>query len=201
MASPPNDEPNFHRHLLATREQRAAHERLRYRCRLDRCIEILGGKCVECGSIERLQIDHVDPSTKSFTLSRGMNRPWPEILTELTKCQLLCFDHHKSKSLRESTGPRNHGTWAAYTRGKCRCQICLDFFNQYRRDRRAVLGRSSEVERTALARDTSVRIRASLPNTRYATDAEVQASAARMIEKHGKSLRALAEYDMHGGEQ
>ena len=29
-------------------------------------VQRLGGKCARCGSIENLQVDHVDPRTKKF---------------------------------------------------------------------------------------------------------------------------------------
>jgi 5-methylcytosine-specific restriction endonuclease McrA len=62
-------------------------------------IEHLGGKCVKCGTTEKLEIDHIDPATKvaseiwSWSLERR--------LAELAKCQLLCNDHHKVKSLED----------------------------------------------------------------------------------------------------
>jgi hypothetical protein len=37
--------------------------------RRKRLIEMLGGKCARCGSAESLEFDHIDPSTKKFTIS------------------------------------------------------------------------------------------------------------------------------------
>lgn len=101
-------------------------------------VEYLGGRCVKCGTIEKLEFDHINPITKSFTITKFLTqKPWEEVLAELRKCQLLCENCHKEKTLAEQTGSREHGTWAAYRRGKCRCDVCRDFFNAYRREWRS----------------------------------------------------------------
>lgn len=59
-----------------------------------------GKRCAKCGSIDRLEIDHIDPATKvansiwSWTETRRT--------AELTKCQVLCHDCHKKKTAQES---------------------------------------------------------------------------------------------------
>lgn len=53
--------------------------------------------CKECGSTVRLELDHIDPSTKvnnciwSWSKSRQQS--------ELNKCQVLCHDCHLKKSI------------------------------------------------------------------------------------------------------
>ena len=47
-------------------------------------IKMLGGKCVDCGTTENLQFDHIDPSKKSFNISCVLSE---RMLTELEKCQ------------------------------------------------------------------------------------------------------------------
>lgn len=42
-----------------------------YHDRRKDAIEYLGGKCVLCGSVENLQFDHIDRSTKKYELSKG----------------------------------------------------------------------------------------------------------------------------------
>lgn len=103
----------------------------------------LGGKCVQCGSTEKLEIDHINPEEKSFTLTDYTLQPWWKTVKELKKCQLLCKKCHKEKSDTYQTGPREHGTWAAYNRGKCRCEVCKAFVAAYQRERRANLEKSS----------------------------------------------------------
>lgn len=62
----------------------------------------LGGKCAWCGSTERLQYDHIDRKTKSFTISpRGFDVGFAKFKVEIDKCQLLCFPCHVEKSRQE----------------------------------------------------------------------------------------------------
>lgn len=99
-------------------------------------LDYLGGKCVVCGATENLQFDHIDPSTKSFTISARPDCILETLLDELDKCQLLCAQHHKEKSSRESFARVTHGKyWAAY-HWKCQCELCLSFKKKNRADRR-----------------------------------------------------------------
>ena len=112
-------------------------------------IDYLGGKCVVCGTTESLEIDHIDPSTKSFVLNgNNLNWAWETLLPEIHKCQLLCRSHHIEKSAKEASErtpwnkgktqdgkirPENeHGNWYTYDVLKCRCQECKDWKRLYR---------------------------------------------------------------------
>lgn len=64
-------------------------------------LEKLGGKCVECGSTEALEFDHIDPSTKSFNISAGYHKPKEVLENELSKCQILCNKCHIQKSKKD----------------------------------------------------------------------------------------------------
>ena len=114
-----------------------------YHARMKLIREKLGGKCVVCGTTERLEIDHIDPKAKAFTVSCGWGRSWKSIEAELEKCQLLCFDHHREKTKvnGEHAGGRNkaqsipHGTVSGYIRHKCRCLDCREAKVDYYRKR------------------------------------------------------------------
>lgn len=108
--------------------------------------ELLGGKCFLCGSIENLEVDHINPDEKSFTLARRWHRKWSDIEAELPKCQLLCQNCHKIKTkengdlLRGGAGKNKilnpqHGTCVMYTREKCRCEPCRDWKRKARNRR------------------------------------------------------------------
>lgn len=77
------------------------------------------GPCVRCGSSERLEVDHIDPSGK---LDHKV-WSWAEErrLVELVKCQVLCFLCHRLKT-NEERGWNLHGE-VRYQMG-CRCQVC-----------------------------------------------------------------------------
>lgn len=81
--------------------------------------------CVICGSTDRLEIDHVDRNTKVN------HRIWSWSKTrrdeELAKCQVLCYEHHLEKTVRESKGVQvPHGDDTRYTKWKCRCAPCTE---------------------------------------------------------------------------
>ena len=109
----------------------------RYHRKRNAYIVSLGGKCVRCGATQQLEFDHIKRSEKLFTITDCWDYPVQMMLAELAKCQLLCKPCHKAKTLVEVTGPRAHGTWGQYTNGKCRCRVCKDFFNAYKRSLRA----------------------------------------------------------------
>jgi hypothetical protein len=124
--------------MSVSRERRAELERQRYQRKRAEAIALLGGRCVTCGTTDDLEIDHVDRATKTYSISLMLSRtPWPQVLQELAKCQLLCHDDHKVKTLNEMIGPRAHGTWAAIRRAHCKCEVCRKFYNAYRREWRA----------------------------------------------------------------
>ena len=70
----------------------------RWKARKQRGIAQLGGKCVSCGGTDDLQFDHIDPSTKSFTIGRNTSCSDEKFTNELKKCQLLCKACHKIKT-------------------------------------------------------------------------------------------------------
>lgn len=79
----------------------------------------LGGICVECGVDSQLHIDHIDPTTKKFTIGRtASSKNKKELWEEVDKCQLLCVECHKNK--HEAA----HGKRSMYNKG-CRCVDCI----------------------------------------------------------------------------
>ena len=61
-------------------------------------ILMLGGECIQCGSEELLEFDHINPDEKLFNIADGLARRWESILEEIEKCQLLCRECHIGKS-------------------------------------------------------------------------------------------------------
>ena len=67
------------------------------------CLEYLGGKCVKCGSTERLEFDHIKREGKKYTIAKKITNSFGYLKEELDKCQLLCVDCHKIKTKSEWT--------------------------------------------------------------------------------------------------
>ena len=111
-----------------------------------------GKSCVQCGSTQSLEVDHIDPSQKVS------HRVWtwaiPRRDAELAKCQILCTEHHKAKTLADRPTPE-HGTITRYgSIYKCRCDLCrkanaergaLNKALKIERDTKADLARLAEV--------------------------------------------------------
>lgn len=77
------------------------------------------GPCAMCGSWERLELDHIDPSTKIDNVYWHWNKEKRE--TEAAKCQVLCHLCHRLKTHAER-GWTMHGA-ILYRKG-CRCDVC-----------------------------------------------------------------------------
>jgi len=105
-------------------------------------VEMLGGKCVTCGSRNNLEFDHKAPGSASFRMSgKDLDRSWDSILVELKKCQLLCHDCHRAKTVanreagggyNKNTSPQQHGTMRCYQETKCKCSLCVKAKRLYR---------------------------------------------------------------------
>ena len=123
-------------------------------CRIkkQKAIKLLGGKCIKCNSIKRLEIDHIDPKTKSFEIASLWSRSWTKTLEELKKCQLLCHQCHTKKTILErgqTSAKGTHGTLSSYR--YCHCELCKkanrNWTNEYNKKRR---NRSLMVKQSAL---------------------------------------------------
>lgn len=112
-------------------------------------IEKMGGVCVECGSTEKLEFDHIDRSTKTMNPRELWSRREEVIIEELSKCQLLCHDCHKKKTIAERIAARNlqHGEYGMYKFYKCRCEPCKGANAAYNRELRARKKNNGEKEK------------------------------------------------------
>ena len=101
--------------------------------RRNKLVELSGSRCKVCGRDDQLEFDHRDNATRSFRLSgKGLDGPWPRLIEEHAKCDLLCYRCHRTKTIEngESGGGHNklidwpHGTMQRYMADKCRCIDC-----------------------------------------------------------------------------
>lgn len=100
----------------------------KYHWRRQALIVLLGGKCTRCGSIKNLEFDHIDPKSKSYSISRILVHSWNKVLEEIKKCQLLCHECHLEKN-KIDNGEAKHGTASMYKR-HCRCEPCRRAWNE-----------------------------------------------------------------------
>jgi hypothetical protein len=87
---------------FAKRTTKQAYQREWLRRRRLEGIERLGGRCIECGGVEGLEFDHIDPATKithniwSWATQRR--------LAEIDKCVLRCTACHIVRSNIQKAG-------------------------------------------------------------------------------------------------
>lgn len=70
-----------------------ARERLKLRI-----IYVMGEKCQCCGydkCSSALELHHINPKEKQFTISSNANRGWNNLIPELKKCTLVCANCHR----------------------------------------------------------------------------------------------------------
>lgn len=62
-------------------------------------------RCVVCSEddIRVLELDHIDPSTKHFSISQAIKLgfKWEEVVGELKNCQVLCANCHKRRTAQQ----------------------------------------------------------------------------------------------------
>lgn len=102
--------------------------------------------CVDCGSSENLELDHIDP------LVKVSHRIWSwsaeKRAAEIAKCVVRCRSCHAAKTWNGQGRKRaDHGTFHKYTHG-CRCGPCTEANRIHRLKWRCA--RSSMVERDPL---------------------------------------------------
>lgn len=116
---------------MSTYDYMRPYRERRTKERYDRAVELLGGKCANCGAIEvKFEFDHIDPASKSYELSTHFwDYSWNRLLVELAKCQILCTSCHIDKTVSDAgkKPARNgrHGTISTYRYcGPPKCEAC-----------------------------------------------------------------------------
>ena len=105
-------------------------------------VELLGGKCVSCGTKSNLQFDHIDPKKKKHNFNQIQDGNESIIHDELKKCVLLCAKCHLEKTkknnefVNKDKSPSTHGTVWHYKKFKCRCDECKKAMSDYYFDRK-----------------------------------------------------------------
>lgn len=114
----------------------ASYFRRRFLERRIYALHKLGGKCVDCGSVDNLHFDHVKGDTKVGNISEMLASSSLAILdTELAKCELRCNTCHGHRH----KGYAQHGTLSRNR--TCNCTECkaakAAYMKEYMRKYRA----------------------------------------------------------------
>jgi hypothetical protein len=121
----------------------------RYYKRMSEAKTKLGGKCFKCRSTDNLQLDHIDPKTKNFTVAKLWNSKKEVFDSEINKCQLLCQKCHEEKTLLDmgkASAKITHGTISSYR--YCKCDKCKKAKSEYMkvfRKKRKLLDKSKPI--------------------------------------------------------
>jgi hypothetical protein len=83
---------------------------------------IENGPCRQCGSLDNLEVDHINPYTKTDHKVWSLSEPKRN--AELAKCQVLCSSCHHKKTTAQSYIQRRHGTTNMRRLGGCFCTAC-----------------------------------------------------------------------------
>jgi hypothetical protein len=82
--------------------------------------------CQLCGSTDRLQFHHRDPTDRTTDVRFSLSDE--RLVAEIAKCDLLCKECHAKQHVMR------HGTNSMYTAGKCRCELCSANWRTYNRE-------------------------------------------------------------------
>lgn len=91
-------------------------------------------ECKRCGSKEKLELHHRDPSLKLS--HRIWSWSWERIKAEADKCDILCSSCHDKHHAEERRRAMRHGTTGMYRFG-CRCAECRGASARYKAEWRA----------------------------------------------------------------
>ena len=86
--------------------------------------EYFKDKCCSCGSVDQLELDHIDPTRKVSHRIWSWSNARRE--AELAKCQPLCSACHLKKTIKSKLST-THGTQQMYQKYKCRCDECKQY--------------------------------------------------------------------------
>lgn len=94
--------------------------------------EYLGGRCVDCGSTDNLEFDHVDRNSKTGDIGDLWSSSNASFWTEVRKCVLRCKPHHAKRTSKQ-LGVEHGGGLSG--KDGCKCDPCRARKAQYMKER------------------------------------------------------------------
>jgi hypothetical protein len=96
------------------RRARAMDKRTRAENRLRLHALLEEAACLDCGTRDFavLEFDHRDPATKAADVSTLVRtaRPWSRVVSEITKCDVVCANCHRRRTARQFACTGSHRT-------------------------------------------------------------------------------------------
>lgn len=97
-------------------------------------IDKLGGICIDCGTDQGLEFDHVDAKSKKYHIGKIIMHNQAKVAAEMEKCVLRCERCHIEKSQREGDVKFvEHGGGVAGKKN-CYCHLCAPLKREYARN-------------------------------------------------------------------
>lgn len=96
-----------------------------YHTRKSIIFSFLGGVCCFCGSTTDLEVDNVDRSKKTMSVSRMCSVSLEKMYVELANCQLLCKKCHINKSIEDFSRQKVYDKTISLT-----CAYCGTVFSR-----------------------------------------------------------------------
>ena len=101
--------------------------------------------CVDCGSEEDLELDHIDPEIKVANSIWS----WSKVRRdeETAKCEVRCRACHRIRTNQQMKDwftkdlDELHGTLSGYLKRGCRCDSCKEFYRGWRREKYLRIGK------------------------------------------------------------
>lgn len=177
--------PRQAKHDPSRNEYQRKYQKKRYHGRKKQAIKMLGGKCVKCDSTSNLELDHKDPSDKSFTITKLWSVPEEEFKKEVRKCRLLCREHHL-----EHTGSQREKGEVKSKPGK----------SEYGDDNRKKASTRIQHLIKALAFDDAAQIGAAIAKQVASAHDGVDAYVASDFSKHDQMDRPAVTWNVFDGE-
>ena len=78
-------------------------------------VEYKGGACLDCGFSYPdcvYDFEHRDPFQKSFNIGQKLHRPLEELKLEADKCDLVCSNCHRIRTISPLISERKKQGWA-----------------------------------------------------------------------------------------
>jgi hypothetical protein len=102
---------------------------------------------VHCSSLDNLELDHIDASTKTYEIGKIIGGgSEAKVQAELAKCQVLCSDCHTKKSYAEGDLYSVEHGGGISGKKNCKCALCKAKKAEYMKARQSKYKESAKLK-------------------------------------------------------